>query len=238
MREISSGATRALGLQHLAQHAVHAEADDQAVLVGLDVDVGGVLLDRLRQHGVDQADDRGVVLALHEVGRLRQALGEPGEVRLALDALDDLAGLAAAAFVGLAQEFVEGGLRDALDHQRDAEEAAQLRDGRGLRAFAVDDLGLAVGDAAHQHAVPLREREGQATDRRDRLGRHPRDHRAFRVTRAGFRPIPRPRAAAGAGAFDGSAAVSSRAPAAAASASAGSARRAAAASAASSPASS
>ena len=54
----------ALGLQHLAQHAVDAEAHHEAVLVGLDVDVGGVFLDRLRQHRVDQADDRRVVLAL------------------------------------------------------------------------------------------------------------------------------------------------------------------------------
>ena len=107
MREMSSGATRALGLQHLAQHAVDAEADHEPVLVGLDVDVGSVFLDRLCQHGIDQADDRGVVLALHEVGRLRQALGKPREVGFALDALDDLPGLAAAAFVGLAQQLVE-----------------------------------------------------------------------------------------------------------------------------------
>ena len=75
---------RALRPQHLAQHAVDAEAHDEPVLVRLDVDVGGVFLDRLRQHRIDQADDRGVVVALHEIGRLRQFLGRPGEVGLSL----------------------------------------------------------------------------------------------------------------------------------------------------------
>ena len=49
MRETTSGATARFGLQHLAQHAVDAEADDEAVLERLDVDVGGVLLHRLRR---------------------------------------------------------------------------------------------------------------------------------------------------------------------------------------------
>ncbi len=147
------------------------------------MDVGGVLLDRLREHRVDEADDRGVVLALHEVGGLGQALCEPREVGLSLDALDDLAGLAAPAFVGLAQELVERRLGNAFDHQRDAEEAAELGDGGGRRALAVDDLRLAVGDAAHQHAVALCEGEREAPDRRDRL-RRARDHRSGPVTAA------------------------------------------------------
>ena len=128
-------------------------------------------------------------------------LGEPGEVRLALDALDDLPGFAAAAFVGLAQELVERRLRHALDHQRDAEEAAQLRDGGGLRAFAVNDLGLAVGDAAHQHAVPLREREGRG-DRQARSAwaASPRSSGVPRHSGGRSRRVPRPRAAAAAAA--------------------------------------
>ncbi len=118
-----------------------------------------------------------VVLALHEVGGLGQALGQSSQIGLTLYSLDDLSGLAAAALVGLAQEVVESSLRDSLDDEWNAEEAAQLRDGRGLRAFAIDDLRLAVGDAAHEHAVPLRESERQAPDGRDRLRRRARDHR-------------------------------------------------------------
>ena len=77
---------RALGLQHLAQHAVDAEAHHQAVLERLDVDVGGVLADRLGQHGVDQADDRRVVIALEQVGLLGQVLGQVRQVGGVLEA--------------------------------------------------------------------------------------------------------------------------------------------------------
>ena len=38
---------RALGLDHVAQHAVDAEADDEPPLLRLDVDVGRAFLDRL-----------------------------------------------------------------------------------------------------------------------------------------------------------------------------------------------
>ena len=44
MRLTSSGASAAARLQHLAQDAVDAEAHDEPALLGLDVDVGGVLL--------------------------------------------------------------------------------------------------------------------------------------------------------------------------------------------------
>ncbi len=168
---------RALGLQHLAQHAVHAEPDDQAVLVGLDVDVGGVFLDGLGQYGIDQPDDRRIVLAFHEVRWFRQSLRETREIRFALDAFDDLACLTAAALVGLAQQVVEGGGGDALNDERHAEEAAQFRDCRGLCAFAVDDLGLAVEDRPHQHAMALGEGKWQPPDGGDRPWRHARNHR-------------------------------------------------------------
>ena len=82
----------ALGLQHLAQHAVDAEADDEPVLERLDVDVGGVFLHRLREHGVDQADDRRVVLALEQVRLLGQVLREVGEVGGVVEAFGGLHG--------------------------------------------------------------------------------------------------------------------------------------------------
>ena len=58
----------ALGLQHLAQHAVDAEAHDQAVLERLDMDVRGVFLHRLGEHRVDEPDDRRVVVGFQQVG--------------------------------------------------------------------------------------------------------------------------------------------------------------------------
>ena len=76
----------ALRLQHFAQHAVDAEAHHQPVLERLDVDVGGVLAHRLGQHGIDQADDRRVVVALEQVGLLGQLLRPGGRGRCCLRA--------------------------------------------------------------------------------------------------------------------------------------------------------
>jgi hypothetical protein len=50
------------------------------------VDVRGVLLHRLGEHRVDQADDRRVVVALEQVGLLGQVLGEEGEIGGLLEA--------------------------------------------------------------------------------------------------------------------------------------------------------
>ena len=98
---------RALGLQHLAQHAVDAEADHESVLERLDVDVGGVLLDRLRQQRVDQADDRRLVLALEQVGRLGHVLREVGEVGLLLEPAHRVHRRAGAGLVRFAQQRLE-----------------------------------------------------------------------------------------------------------------------------------
>ena len=86
MRETTSGATRALGLQHLAQHAVDAEAHDQAVLERLDVDVRSVLADRLRQQRVDQPDDRRIIVALEQVRLLGQLLRQVRQIGGVLEA--------------------------------------------------------------------------------------------------------------------------------------------------------
>ncbi len=152
---------RALRLQNLAQHAVHAEPHAEAVLVGLDVDVGGVFLDGLGQHRVDETDDRRIVLALEQVGRLGKPLGQAGEVGLTLDALDNGARLAAAALVGLGEQLVEGGRRGALDDEGQAGEAPQLRHRGGRGALAIDDVRLAVDDRADEDPVALRKDERQ-----------------------------------------------------------------------------
>ena len=118
---------RPLGLQHLAQDAVDAKADDESILKRLDVDVGGVFLHRLGEDRVDEADDRRVVLALEEIGLLRQHLRQVRKVGGLIETLDRLHGLGAA-LVGLAQELIEHRLRHALElHRARAESAAPRR---------------------------------------------------------------------------------------------------------------
>ena len=97
---------RAPALQHLVQHAVDAEAHHQPVLERLDVDVRGVFLDRLREHRVDQPDDRRVVLALEQVGLFGQILREVREVGGFFDACGRLHRVVAG-LVGLAQQRIE-----------------------------------------------------------------------------------------------------------------------------------
>ena len=80
MRETTSGATARLALQHFAQHAVDAETHHQPVLERLDVDVRGVFLHRLGEHGIDQADDGRVVFALEQVGLFGQVLRQVRQV--------------------------------------------------------------------------------------------------------------------------------------------------------------
>ena len=68
--------------EHLVQHAVDAEADAEDLLVGLPVDVGGALADRVDEHHVDELHDRRLVrgfLQLEDVDLAR---------RLVLDDLD------------------------------------------------------------------------------------------------------------------------------------------------------
>src|SRR4051812_19875303 len=54
-------------LHRLEEHAVHAVADAEVLLVGLDVDVGGALLDGVEEDEVHELDDRRVGGALLEV---------------------------------------------------------------------------------------------------------------------------------------------------------------------------
>ena len=80
MRETDQRRDGAPALQHFAQHAVDAEAHDEPVLEGLDVDVRGVFLHRLGEHGVDQPDDGRVVFALEQVGLLGKILREVRQI--------------------------------------------------------------------------------------------------------------------------------------------------------------
>ena len=59
-RVVTPGAMPLRDALHLVQHAVDAEPDDERVLLRLEVDVGGAVLGGLEEHGVDEADERGV----------------------------------------------------------------------------------------------------------------------------------------------------------------------------------
>jgi len=61
------GVQRAVGLHHFAQCAVHPKAHARMAFVGFDVDVAGAIARRLRQQGVEHADDGGVVAGLEQV---------------------------------------------------------------------------------------------------------------------------------------------------------------------------
>jgi hypothetical protein len=72
MRELMA-ARCARRRHHLVQHAVDAVAHLELVLERLEVDVRGLVLDRLQQHEVDQLADRvgvGGVLERSQVDRL------------------------------------------------------------------------------------------------------------------------------------------------------------------------
>ena len=160
---------RALGLQNLTQHAVHAEAHDEAVLERLDVDVGRVLLHRLREHRVDEPDDRRVVVAVEQVRLLRQILREVGEVGAFIEAFDGLHGVLSR-LRRLAQQGVELSFGDALQPQRAAQIAAHFGDRHRRDVLAAGAFRHAIDESLHEYAVTLREREGEPPLRRQLRG--------------------------------------------------------------------
>ena len=135
---------RAARLQHFAQHAVDAEAHHQAVLKGFDVDVRGALAHRLREHRVDQADDRRVIAALEQVGLFRQVLHQVGEVGMALESLDRLHRFVAG-LIGLLQQCVEFFRTDRRVGHRHAQQAPRFGHRRRRYRRAVQAFDCALG---------------------------------------------------------------------------------------------
>ncbi len=68
--------------QHLAQHAVHAEADAQQLLARLDVDVAGPVADRAGHDVVHDLDDLGEAGLLLDVADVLDRLGDDLDVLL------------------------------------------------------------------------------------------------------------------------------------------------------------
>ena len=129
------------------------------------MNVGGVFLDRLRENGVDQADDRCIVLAFEQIRLLGQHLRQVRKVRRLIESLDCFHGLRAA-LVGCAQEFVKYRLRYALELHRDPQKAPRLSEGNWRCVRAARALRDAVLHALHEHAVALGKGEGQPPLRR------------------------------------------------------------------------
>src|SRR5690606_5985377 len=108
----------ALRLQYLAKHAVNAKPDDETVFERLDMDIGRIVLYGLRQDGVDQLDDRRLIVAFEQIGGLGQVLGEMREVGTVFHSADHLHRHVAAAFVMLAEQLIERVAVDATQLQR------------------------------------------------------------------------------------------------------------------------
>ena len=149
------------GLQDFPEHAVHAKPDHEAVLEGLDVDVRGVVLHRRRQQGVDEPDDRRVVIALEQVGGFGQFLGDAEQVGVLTEAIHHLHGGVRFALVGLLQLPVEFRRRHDLHAHGAVDEAPDLGDRRQLRIRADDGQRAAIQQAVDQDAVALGKGEGQ-----------------------------------------------------------------------------
>ena len=64
MRETTPAAILRLTVAAGCEHAVDPEQHAGVALLGVHVDVGGALLDRLRDDRVDELDDRGVAVGL------------------------------------------------------------------------------------------------------------------------------------------------------------------------------
>ncbi len=116
---------------HLVKHAVHPEPHAQVVLLGLDVDVGGAVGDRLLDDVVDELDR----------GRFRADLGELGQVVL---------GKAVRADEGVGVRV----LGDTVERLDGADDVVLGRD-RGLDVEAGDDAQVVEGEhvlrVGHRH---------------------------------------------------------------------------------------
>jgi hypothetical protein len=152
MRDTTALAIAFCGREHFAQHAVDAEAHDQAVLERLDVDVARAFLDRLGQQRVDQTDDRRVVFGFGQVLGLRQLVGQRLEVEIVVEVGDHRARVAAL-LVERAQQAFETRHVVMRQLQRRAEVAAQLGQRLGAHAIAIGDLGDITVPADQRRAI-------------------------------------------------------------------------------------
>ena len=143
-------------LHHLVEHAVDAEADAELLLVGLDVDVGGPLLDGVEQDQVHQLDDRrlgGAVLEVDGVEVVVAALDERhlGVVEAHHDLVEVGPLLGVEAIEGLADGLLRG------HHHVDvvAGEELDVVDGEDVGRVAHGDDQRRAGAVDRHHQVLL-----------------------------------------------------------------------------------
>ena len=149
---------RARRLDHVVQHAVDAEAHDRAPFVGLEVEIGRALAQRLQQQRVDHPDHRRLRAAVEQVLRRRQVLHQPREIGLAREVLRQLRDAADRHVVGARELGGEALGVDGARRERTLQHALQLREPFDRRVGPrQDDDGVAFV-AQREHALRLRER--------------------------------------------------------------------------------
>ncbi|MNQ95503.1 hypothetical protein D3C85_1110640 [compost metagenome] len=127
-----------MGAQYLPQHTIDTEADDQGPLEGLDMDVGRLFLDRLAQHGVDEADDGGVVVGVQQILALGQLFGQGEEVHLVAEILHQLARLGGVALVMGRQQRLELVMTKLLHHEGAPHHPTHLQQGLRRHPLATE----------------------------------------------------------------------------------------------------
>ena len=115
-----------LRFEHLAQDAIDTEAHDQAIFEGFDMNIRGVFLDRLGQQGIDEADDRRIILTFQQVFRLGKLLGDAEQVHALAEITHHLHGFAGILLIGDRQQVLEVLVIDELQTERLLHEAAQF----------------------------------------------------------------------------------------------------------------
>ena len=71
------------------------------------MDVRGLLFDRLRQNGIDQADNRRVVVGIHQVANVGQLLYQPRQINIRGQVLCHLRRLVLGTLIGHSESLTE-----------------------------------------------------------------------------------------------------------------------------------
>ncbi|MNH00994.1 hypothetical protein D3C79_602030 [compost metagenome] len=158
-----------MGPQDFPQHPIDAEPDDQHPLEGLDVDVGRLLLDRLAQHGVDEADDGGIVIGVEQILALGQLLRQGEEVHLVAEILHQLACLGGVTLVVGRQQIFEFVAAQLLHREVASRHAPHLQQGLRRDALTTEQQGGAL-PLGQDHPEVAGEGKRQLGQRRRQVG--------------------------------------------------------------------
>ncbi len=146
---------RARRLDQVAQRAVDAQPHHRARLERLDVDVGGAVAQRLREQGVDQSDQRRVVLALEQILDPGDVLQQPGQIEVLREVIGKGGRAGVGGVVEGRNQLVELIGADAPRVQGHAERAAHFGECARVRAAAHRHLRQAIAQSGDQNAFGL-----------------------------------------------------------------------------------